>query len=298
VFLGGIPLVPIVEEVSEDPEVTGAILDTDTPEPSLVDNPFDYADEQSSDGFVASFDMQQSPTFSGDALDVEEPLAAVEFPSIEEVRSQDASFSGDLDSLFGNSEPVVSPPRTPASHSMVQESPGVEPKWTGSTAFDNLTDSENALGDEKYNMEQVELGDVDAVLSESIRDYSEVEQKGSIWGMLLVATIIVVFGVLYLLNPQKSDETAEPLPENVAVDMTGNVVEMAPVSNTVAIQTNPPQGRVYIDNVEVGVAPVEWESTEGNVFMMCVDWGSNPICRRVSKADLDGKYTFEQVLTP
>ena len=101
----------------------------------------------------------------------------------------------------------------------MQESSGVEPKWTGATAFDNLTDSENVLGDEKY-MEQVELGDVDAVLSESIRDYSEVEQKGSIWGMLLVMTIIVAFGVLYLLNPQKSEETTEPLSDNVVVDMT------------------------------------------------------------------------------
>ena len=298
VFLGGIPLIPIIEEVSEDPEVTGAILDTESPSLNVMDNPFDYVDESPSDGFVASFDVEQSPVFTGGGLDVEEPLAAVEFPSIEEVRSQDASFSGDLDTLFGGSEPVVSTPESRGPRSVVQESSGVEPKWTGATAFDNLTDSENALGDEKYNMEQVELGDVDAVLSESIRDYSEVEQKGSIWGMLLVATIIVAFGVLYLLNPQKSEETTEPLSDNVVVDMTGNTLEMAPRSSTVSIQTNPPQGRVYIDNVEVGVAPVAWEATEGDVFMMCVDWGSNPICRRISKVDLKEQYTFEQVLTP
>ena len=182
VLLGGIPLIPIVEEVSEDPEVTGAILDTESPSVERVNNPYNYGDDSVDDGFVASLDIQNALVIDSDALDVEEPLALVEFPSIEEVRSQDASFSGDIDALFDQSEPSV----FPASQNLAtppSESGNVEPKWTGSTAFDNLVDSEDALGDEKYSMEQAQLGDVDAVLSESIRDFSEVEQKGSVWGM-------------------------------------------------------------------------------------------------------------------
>ena len=114
----------------------------------------------------------------------------------------------------------------------------------------------------------------------------------------MVATIIVVFGVLYLLNPEPTESTESTLENTSTVGMTGTVVETVADASIVSIQTNPPQGRVYIDNVEVGVAPVEWVATEGSIFMMCVDWGSNPILPSCPKTDLSGQYTFEQVLTP
>ena len=46
---------------------------------------------------------------TGEVLDVEEPLADIEFPSIEEVHAQDKAFAGDVNALFDSSEPVVTP---------------------------------------------------------------------------------------------------------------------------------------------------------------------------------------------
>ena len=243
-------------------------------------------------------------------LDVEEPLADIEFPSIEDVHSQDTSFAGSVNDLFDEpsvvsksssmdqvfEEPRVFKPLTsePAvGTTSVKVAPKQEPKWTGSTAFDNLADEENALGDEKYAHAQVELGDVDAVLGESIRDFSEQERQGSPWALLLIITIVAIFGIGYLLNPQAtSSET--PLKESPKEVASGNPV----ASPQVQISTEPPQGRIYIDNVELGIAPLQWEPTEADMFMMCVDWGSNPICRRVPNTDLQTDYIFTRELTP
>ena len=50
---------------------------------------------ESESGFVATLSPETS-SMSQDALDVEEPLADIEFPSIEEVRAQDQTFAGDV----------------------------------------------------------------------------------------------------------------------------------------------------------------------------------------------------------
>ena len=55
-------------------------MDTESPSLNVMDNPFDYVDESPSDGFVASFDVEQSPVFTGGVIDVEEPLAAALIP--------------------------------------------------------------------------------------------------------------------------------------------------------------------------------------------------------------------------
>ena len=309
VSIGQVPLVRIVEEDSfhENPELpeeseeseeqTGAVISLAD---SIVEEPDSYeyyedskilGGEQS--GFVADLDPMNLEMV-GSELDVEEPLAVVEFPSIEEVQKQDSSISGELNELFD--EPTVEPSYVANRSSGIQEAE--EPKWTGSTAFDNLSNSEDALGDEKYNTAHVEMGDVDAVLSQSIRDYSDVEKQGSVWGVLLVATLVVGAGILYLINPSsESSESVEPVSN---LSMTGNPVEALPGPSLVDIKTNPPQGRIYIDKTEVGVAPAQWKLKDGQVFTMCVDWGSisNPICRRVPRTELEGGYTFEQVLTP
>ena len=242
------------------------------------------------EGFVAAL-TQENSTMQGSELDVEEPLADIDFPSIEEVRAQDKTFAGDVNSLFDSSEPVVSQSSTQIQRQLDTE-PGTEPKWTGATSFDNLTNSEDALGDEKYAHAQVELGDVDAVLGESIRDFSELERKGSPWAFLLIASLVVIFGAVYVLASTSSEEST-----NTEVVTSTAPIEALPTH--VEILTDPPRGKVLIDKSNLGVAPTKWEITEGDVFLMCVDWGSNPVCRRVPKADLQSEtYTFTQKLTP
>ena len=107
---------------------------------------------------------------TAEVLDVEEPSSDIDFPSIEEVHAQDKAFAGDVNALFDSSEPVVTLQVRYFNHELGQDS-AAEPKWTGATSFDNLTNSEDALGDEKYAHAQVELGDVDAVLGESIATF-------------------------------------------------------------------------------------------------------------------------------
>ena len=252
------------------------------------------------DGFVAN--LNPAVSMSEGDLDVEEPLAEIEFPSIEEVHAQDGAFTGTINALFdgesfGNNTPEYSEPsRDVLIPSRSVEKDSIEPKWTGSTAFDNLPNEESALGDEKYALHQVELGDVDAVLGESIRDFSEVERRGSPWGLFLIVSIALIFGIVYLLNPQQEDVT-EATTANTT--MTGDVSSpQTALTTQVQIQTDPAQGRIYIDNVELGVAPLQWEITEGDVFLMCVDWKGNPTCRRIPRADLESDYTFTRELTP
>ena len=77
------------------------------------------------------------------------------------MRAQDQAFTGDVNALFDSSESVLAQ----SNNTSVQSQATVsykEPKWTGATSFDNLTNAEDALGDEKYAYAQVELGDVDA----------------------------------------------------------------------------------------------------------------------------------------
>jgi hypothetical protein len=232
-------------------------------------------------------------------------LAEIEFPSIEEVHAQDGAFTGTINALFdeeafGNKTRESSEPsRDVFIPSRSTEKGNVEPKWTGSTAFDNLPNEESALGDEKYALHQVELGDVDAVLGESIRDFSEIERRGSPWGLFLIVSLALIFGIVYLLNPQQED-VSESSPENTT--MTGDIsAPQTALTTQVQIQTDPAQGHIYIDNVELGVAPLQWEITDGDVFLMCVDWKgtkSNPICRRIPKGDLQSDYTFVRQLTP
>jgi hypothetical protein len=171
-----------------------------------------------------------------------------------------------------------------------------EPKWTGATSFDNLSNAEEALGDEKYAHAQAELGDVDAVLGESIRDFSDMERRGSPWGFMLIISIVVIFAIVYLLNPESvATNPADSTAMTEGAEPSQSVVAVSQVT----IQTDPPQGRVLIESVNLGTAPVEWDLTEGDLFLMCVDWGSNPVCRRVPRADLSSQtYTFTQRLTP
>jgi hypothetical protein len=227
---------------------------------------------------------------SVDSLDVEEPLADIEFPSIEEVRAQDQTFAGDVNALFDPSGPSIVPSST--NPQLVVE-PMKEPKWTGATSFDNLTNAEEALGDEKYAHAKVELGDVDAVLDESIRDFSELERRGSPWGLLLILSLIVICAIVYVLNLDRSSSSdSEAL-------MTKPIPATKPIVTQVEIQTDPPRGTVLIESNSLGVAPVQWEITSGSVFLVCVDWGSNPVCRRVPRSDLQTEtYTFTQRLTP
>ena len=246
----------------------------------------------SESGFVATL-SPENPIMSTDVLDVEEPLADIEFPSIEEVRAQDQTFAGDVNALFDSSE--AEPAVTPSSHNV--QSPLAtgtpnEPKWTGATSFDNLTNSEDALGDEKYAYAQVELGDVDAVLGQSIRDFSELERRGSPWGLLLIVSLIFICAIVYVLNSDTSSPTSD-------ADILMVETPTDPVPTQVEIQTDPPRGSVLIQNNSLGIAPVQWSIEEGDVFLMCVDWGSNPVCRKVPRSDLQVQtYIFTQRLTP
>ncbi len=360
VSIGNMPLISIVEEYSED-EATGTLQeDVHTVEESgarielLMEEPAIEVSDEGLDavfeperdmsassmaqpvetlseegGFIADLSetiqsMGQSPMGqSRDELDVEEPLADIEFPSIEEVKANDSAFGGDVNALFDTdpvvqtrSEPTLDAPKGAVRGAvtsvdtkpepMVSAEPmdtrntvsaGMEPKWTGASAFDNLSNEEDALGDEKYAFDQVELGDVDAVLGQSIRDISDLEKRGSPIGLLLIVGLVLIFGIVYLLNPQ---DTVEPVVNATSVtDVTeAQKIEAGAQGNVVKIQTNPPQGRVYIENQELGVAPLEWEMREGDRFMMCVDWGSNPICRRVSRTDFGTEYTFVRKQTP
>ena len=157
---------------------------------------------------------------SVDTLDVEEPLADIEFPSIEEVRAQDKTFAGDVNALFESSGPVATPTSQDVQ-SQLATAAANEPKWTGATSFDNLTNSEDALGDEKYAYAQVELGDVDAVLGESIRDFSRIGASGSPWGLLLIVSLVVICGIVYVLNLDTSSSSSDTEMVGAAEQSTG-----------------------------------------------------------------------------
>ena len=103
---------------------------------------------------------------------MEEPLADIDFPSIEEAHAQDKAFAGDwMHCLI-----LLSPLHFPVRHfNQPGQTSAAEPNGRVLISFDNLT-PEDALGDEKYAHAQVELGDVDAVLGESIRDF-EIERR-------------------------------------------------------------------------------------------------------------------------
>lgn len=311
VSIHNMPLISIVEEddfnskesseeseESEDEAGVSIQFLMDTSEPPISSGQLDQVFEADSSGpsvdvesgFVATLNPENSAMSTG-VLDVEEPLADIEFPSIEEVRAQDQTFAGDVNALFDSSESVVAQSSHPNPSQLIQVSAS-EPKWTGATSFDNLTNAEDALGDEKYAYAQVELGDVDAVLGESIRDYSELERRGSPWGLLLLISLVVICAIVYVLSLDTSSSTEVETVENRDVPATS-------VLTQVEIQTDPPRGTVLIDSNSLGVAPVKWDISDGDLFLMCVDWGSNPVCRRVPRSDLQTEtYTFTQRLTP
>ena len=66
------------------------------------------------------------------------------------------------------------------------------------------------------------------------------------------------------------DETPSSSADNV--DNQERTTEVPPTLSRVEIQTDPPRGTVLIDSTSLGVAPVQWEVSEGDVFLMCVDW--------------------------
>ena len=106
----------------------------------------------------------------------------------------------------------------------------------------------------------------------------------------------MICAVVYLLNT--GDDASVSLANDMSTpQQTG--MQIAPSLSQVEIQTDPPRGTILIDSQSLGVAPVQWEISEGDVFLMCVDWGSNPVCRSIPKSDFQsGKYTFTQRLTP
>lgn len=291
----GVSLAFLINDADVQPEVTQTQLEevfqaADTSISKVPTKSHNVESVDQYDGFVATLTPENSSMQNAE-LDVEEPLADIDFPSIEEVKAQDKTFAGDVNALFDSAEPVVSQPSLQVQRQLDIE-PSAEPKWTGATSFDNLTNSEEALGDEKYAHAQVELGDVDAVLGESIRDFSELERKGSPWAFVLIASLVVIFGIVYVLTSNSSET-----PQNTAVTTSTAPVEALPTH--VEVLTDPPRGKVLIEKSNLGVAPVKWEITEGDVFLMCVDWGSNPVCRRVPRSDLLAEpYTFTQKLTP
>ena len=67
------------------------------------------------------------------------------------------------------------------------------------------------------------------------------------------------------------------------------------VDEVVEFSTNPPGGSIYIDRKKQGVEPIMLTlEPDKQVYEICVDWGTNPICRKIGQKDLKGGYVFEQ----
>ena len=120
------------------------------------------------------------------------------------------------------------------------------------------------------------------------------ERRGSPWGLLLIVSLVVICGIIVCSDLDTSSSSSEGDGR-----CCRTVDGCCTVRTQVTIQTDPPRGTVLIQNNNLGVAPVDWSIEQEDVFLMCVDWGSNPVCRRVSKTDLQVEtYTFSQRLTP
>jgi mercuric ion binding protein len=91
-------------------------------------------------------------------------------------------------------------------------------------------------------------------------------------------------------------ESTTPIPVNSTTTGMADENLLTSEISSIDILTNPSQGQVYIDNKNIGRAPTQWAMPEGQVFMICIDWGNHPICRKVLRSDLEGGYTFEKVL--
>jgi hypothetical protein len=92
-------------------------------------------------------------------------------------------------------------------------------------------------------------------------------------------------------------ESTTPIPVNSTTTGMADENLLTSEISSIDILTNPSQGQVYIDNKNIGRAPTQWAMPEGQFFMICIDWGSSPICRKVPRSDLEGGYTFEKVLS-
>ena len=239
------------------------------------------------EGFVESLNSKDDVEVAVVSLDVEEPLANIRLPSIEEVR-EEGDIGGSVEALFLEDSPKVFFPTSNNSNEFA------EPKWADALGVIDEDDHENALGDENYTGTKVEIfGDVDEMFDDSAREEEELTrmaEKGSPWGLVLVIGLVVVFGLVAFLKPTKEVEVTEA-DVTVGTETMGGVV----VEEVIDFSTNPPGGTVYVERKKQGVEPILLTlEPEKQLYEICVDWGTNPICRRVSQKELKGGYTFEQ----
>ena len=236
-------------------------------------------------GFVADLDVHPVAMVEVE-LDVEEPLADISFPSIEEVRANTA-MRKDVNDLFAQESARIKLP--PVSAVNIRSDIVDEPKWAQATSVQEQSGSEG-LGDEKYATDSANFGDIDAVLNTDIRgSVSQIEEKGSWWGMLLIIAIVMVFVVVYVAKPVPMEPTA-----TVASEENIESIDTMPAPTNCEITTTPPGGRVFVDKDDKGVEPVVIDSLDKELYLICVDWGTNPVCRNVPKSDLQrkGGYIF------
>jgi hypothetical protein len=229
------------------------------------------------EGFVASLKGDTVLEPEG-ILDVQEPLANIKLPSIEEVRSQQEL--GNVAQLF-EKEPRLEISTEPKEDRL--DFP--EPKWADAVGV-TLEHDDNALGDEKYDVEGKNFGDVSEAFNEPVRSI-EFEEKGSPWGFVLIVIVLGVFVIGYNLQPTENQQESN---EEISTEGMGGIA----VEKNVEFSTNPPGGKVYIDREDMGMEPIMLTlSEEKSVYRVCVDWGMNPICRNVPRAELSkGAYTF------
>ena len=241
-------------------------------------------DIKQASGFVANLDFHPVAMVEVE-LDVEEPLADISFPSIEEVRAN-TEMRRDVNDLFAQESARIKLPSVSAVN--IRSDIVEEPKWAQATSIQEQSGSEG-LGDEKYATDSANFGDVDAVLNTDIRGTAQIEEKGSWWGIILIVAVALVFAVVYVLKPVPMAQTS---PMEVDEDITN--MEGLPEPENYEITTTPPGGRVFVDKEDKGVEPVLVESLDKELYVICVDWGTNPVCRNVSKSDLQrkGGYIF------
>lgn len=242
-------------------------------------------DIQQASGFVANLDVHPVAMVEVE-LDVEEPLADISFPSIEEVRAN-TEMRKDVNDLFAQESARIKLPSVSAVH--IRSDIVEEPKWAQATSIQEQSGSEG-LGDEKYATDSANFGDIDAVLNTDIRgSTAQIEEKGSWWGIILIVAVGLVFAVVYVMKPVPMEQTS-----SMKVDEDIATMEGFPEPENYEITTTPPGGRVFVDKEDKGVEPVVVESLDKELYVICVDWGTNPVCRNVPKSDLQrkGGYIF------
>ena len=252
---------------------------------SNVQTETDVAD--SKDGYVAelaSTDVTEEPK---ETLDVQEPLANIRLPSIEEVRAEQSERIGNVEELFESPSIRIDTQNAPD----IEEELYPEPKWADAIGVNlDEVNEEQALGDEKYAVEGSSFGDVSAAFEGSVREI-DFEERGSYWGWVLILAVAFVFGIVYVMQPRMTQPTV-PVPEEKTAEGMGGVA----VEKVTQFSTNPPGGTIYVDRQNKGVEPIMFTlSNEKKVYLICVDWGMNPICRNVPKKELEKEsYTFSK----